>query len=159
MQSNRNRSVFFPLAMLLAFASGCAQPKIERGRSVGGSCEDCELMVAGMPAALSWKAKLAADDEPGEPLIISGTIYKSDGKTPAQDVILYVYHTDHTGRYTPGPNQVHARKHGHLRGWVKTDAQGRHEFRTIRPAAYPEGKDPHHIHGIIKRNRLVALPD
>jgi protocatechuate 3,4-dioxygenase beta subunit len=111
-------------------------------------------MVAGMPATLYWKAKLPADDEPGEPMIINGTIYKRDGKTPAPNVILYVYHTDHTGKYSPGPNQVHARRHGHLRGWVKTDVQGQYEFRTIRPAPYPNGKDPQHIHAIIKEPGL-----
>jgi protocatechuate 3,4-dioxygenase beta subunit len=143
----------FHLLLTSMIVTGCAQPQSAE-RQVGGGCEDCELMVAGMPATLSWKTKLTADDEPGEPVTISGTIYQRDGKTPAPDVILYVYHTDHTGRYTPGPNQVHARRHGHLRGWVKTDAQGRYEFRTIRPAAYPTGKDPQHIHAIIKEPGL-----
>lgn len=65
-----------------------------------------------------------------------------------------MYHTDNTGRYTPGPKQVQGKRHGHLRGWVKTDAQGRYEFRTIRPAAYPNGKNPQHIHAIIKEAGL-----
>src|SRR5690606_2706219 len=94
------------------------------------------------------------DDEPGERMIISGTIYKKDGKTPAPDVILYVYQTDNTGRYTPTPKQVHAKRHGHLRGWVKTDAQGRYEFNTIRPASYPNSRNPQHIHPIIKESGL-----
>ncbi|WKZ59398.1 MAG: intradiol ring-cleavage dioxygenase [Cyclobacteriaceae bacterium] len=145
---------FLPCLLVLSMAvTGCAQSQSAE-RQVGGGCEDCELMFAGMPATLSWKTKLAPDDEPGERMIISGTIYKKDGKTPAPDVILYVYQTDNTGRYTPAPKQVHAKRHGHLRGWVKTDAQGRYEFSTIRPASYPNSRNPQHIHPIIKEPGL-----
>lgn len=141
------------LLLISLVVTGCAQsPSAER--QVGGGCEDCALMFAGMPSTLSWKTKLAPDDEPGEPLIISGTIYKRDGKTPARDVILYVYQTDNKGLYSPGPQQTQARRHGHLRGWVKTDAQGRYEFHTIRPASYPNSQNPQHIHPIIKEPGL-----
>lgn len=139
-------SYLLPVSMAVA---GCAQfPSAER--QVGGACEDCALMAAGMPSSLSWKTKLASDDEPGERLLISGTIFKRDGKTPARDVILYVYQTDDKGLYSPGPKQTAAKRHGHLRGWVKTDAQGRYEFSTIRPASYPNSTMPRHIHPIIK---------
>ncbi|MBX2968807.1 MAG: intradiol ring-cleavage dioxygenase [Cyclobacteriaceae bacterium] len=145
---------FLPYLLILSIAvTGCSQsPSAER--QVGGGCEDCELMFAGMPSVLSWKTKLAPDDEPGEPLIINGTIYKRDGKTPARDVILYVYQTDNNGLYSPGPQQTQAKRHGHLRGWVKTDAQGRYEFHTIRPASYPNSQNPQHIHPIIKEPGL-----
>ena len=33
---------------------------------------------------------------------------------------------------------------------MKTDKLGRYEFQTIRPGAYPNRKDPQHIHTIIK---------
>lgn len=144
------KTVFICFFFKVLVVTGCSQPQPSTEKQIGGRCEDCELMFAGMPSTISWKTKLAADNEPGEPLIISGTIFKKDGKTPAPDVMLYVYQTDNTGRYTPAPDQVHAKRHGHLRGWVKTDAQGRYEFSTIRPAAYPNGNDPQHIHPIIK---------
>ncbi|MBX2961429.1 MAG: intradiol ring-cleavage dioxygenase [Cyclobacteriaceae bacterium] len=145
---------FLPYLLILSIAvTGCAQSQSAE-RQVGGGCEDCELMFAGMPSTLSWKTKLAPEDEPGEPLIISGTIYKRDGKTPARDVVLYVYQTDNNGLYSPGPKQTLARRHGHLRGWVKTDAQGRYEFYTIRPASYPNSQNPQHIHPIIKEPGL-----
>lgn len=86
--------------------------------------------------------------EPGEPLVISGTVYKEDGKTPAPDILIYVYHTNSAGIYpkkTPddGRPQWHA---GYLRGWMKTDEKGRYEFTTIRPGGYPGRRDPEHIH-------------
>lgn len=110
------------------------------------------MMFEGMPQNLSWQTTIAGTDEPGERLIIRGTIFKSDGKTPAPDVILYVYHTDNQGKYSPATKQTDAKRHGHLRGWMKTDAQGRYEFKTIRPASYPFRKDPQHIHPIVKES-------
>jgi protocatechuate 3,4-dioxygenase, beta subunit len=121
----------------------------QRDRDIGGGCEDCDLMFANMPASLSWETQISAKDEPGEPLEITGTLFKPDGRTPAAGVILYVYHTDVKGEYTPSPNQKDGRRHGHLRGWMKTDAQGRYKFTTIRPASYPQGRNPQHIHPII----------
>jgi protocatechuate 3,4-dioxygenase, beta subunit len=117
---------------------------------VGGGCDGCALMYEGMPGDLDWEIAIAPQGEPGEPLEVRGVIYQSDGKTPAPNVILYVYHTDAQGYYSPAPGQTHARRHGHLRGWVKTDRQGRYQFRTIRPAPYPGRRIPSHIHPIVK---------
>jgi protocatechuate 3,4-dioxygenase beta subunit len=119
-------------------------------KKVGGPCDRCELMFEGMPPNLNWETTLVTVSEPGQPLLMSGTIFRSDGKTPAPDVILYVYQTDNTGEYSPEPNQVHGKVHGHIRGWMKTDAKGRYQFKTIRPGHYPSRQAPEHIHPIIK---------
>jgi protocatechuate 3,4-dioxygenase, beta subunit len=140
------------VVLLLAIATAGAQTKPER--SVGGPCEDCEMMFDGMPAKLSASASLAPTNEPGEKLAITGTIFKRDGKTPASDVILYVYHTNAKGLYSPAPNQKGAKRHGHLRGWIKTDASGKYSITTIRPASYPNGRAPQHIHPLIKEPGL-----
>lgn len=133
---------------LLTVQVGHTQSSSEK--QVGGTCETCELMVEGMPTTLHWKTTIASSSEAGEPLLISGIIYKKDGKTPAPGIILYIYHTDAKGLYSASPNQQYGKQHGHLRGWMKTDAQGRYEFKTIRPASYPNSKNPQHIHPIIK---------
>ena len=103
-----------------------------------------------MPRELSWRTTVAGEKEPGTALVVRGVIYQKDGKTPASDVILYVYQTDATGRYTPAGGQVHGKRHGRLRGWMKTGADGRYEFQTIRPAAYPGQTIPAHIHPVVK---------
>lgn len=144
--------ILFIFAGIVLNGTGCAQSNSKAERAVGSLCEDCDMMFEGMPQNLSWQTTIAGNDEPGERLIIRGTIFKSDGKTPAPDVILYVYHTDNKGKYSPAPKQTDAKRHGHLRGWMKTDAQGRYEFKTIRPASYPFRKDPQHIHPIIKES-------
>jgi len=131
----------------------CAQSK--KDKEVGGGCDRCDEMYEGMPHRLSWQATIAAPDEPGERMIIRGTIFKKDGKTPAPNVILYVYHTDNKGLYSRSPNQNQGSRHGHLRGWMKTDGQGRYEFKTIRPVSYPNRKAPQHIHPLIKEEGLT----
>ena len=74
-----------------------------------------------------------------------------DGKTPAPNVIFYVYHTDANGIYSPAPGATGgARIHGHLRGWMKTNQSGEYKFTSIRPAHYPNRRGPAHIHVIVK---------
>lgn len=136
--------------MTFVFMSACTLLAGEKSQLVGGSCENCELMFDGMPKSLAWETTIADKSEPGEPLEVSGMIFRRDGKTPASDIILYVYHTDARGYYSPAANQTHARRHGHLRGWMKTDKSGRYKFRTIRPAAYPNRADAMHIHPVVK---------
>ena len=118
---------------------------------VGGPCDGCEGIYEGMPSQLSWETTIAADSEPGERLEISGLLLRPDGKTPAPDVILYVYHTDARGYYSPAPDATGlTRRHGHLRGWMKTNALGQYTFRTIKPTPYPNRNIPAHIHPIVK---------
>jgi protocatechuate 3,4-dioxygenase beta subunit len=125
-------------------------------------CEDCDLLFQGMPDRITYSTHLAGPGESGVPIYITGTIYLPDGKTPATDIILYVYQTDHSGKYTPGPNQIHGKRHGHLRGWVRTNEQGRYEIHTILPGSYPNSNIPKHIHPIIyepKRNLYYWIDD
>lgn len=154
----RINSVFYPYNQLNMTLRNCigillltaATTVLAQNRKdIGGGCEDCQMMFDGMPTTLNSETRITRAGEPGEPLVIRGTIYKQDGKTPAPGVVLYVYHTDQGGEYTPSPDQKDARRHGHLRGWVKTDAQGRYSFMTIRPGSYPQGRNPQHIHPII----------
>lgn len=123
----------------------------QQAKIVGGGCDGCELIFEGMPQEFSWETKIASASEPGEALEISGIIYQADGLTPAPNVILYVYHTDAQGNYSPAQNQPEvSRRHGKLRGWMKTNIRGEYKFTTIKPAPYPNFRDPAHIHPTIK---------
>ncbi len=84
--------------------------------------------------------KTAPDD--GERMIISGTVFRSDGKTPAPNTLVYFYHTDKFGIY----GRAGQPKHGRFQGWMLTDAQGRYEFSSIRPASYPNSTISQHVH-------------
>src|SRR4029078_13597032 len=99
----------------------------------------------GMPRTLGPRTRIAGPTEPGERMEISGVILGTDGRTPANGVILYVYHTDATGDHTPPAEQTaDARRHGHLRGWMRTGADGAYAFTTIRPVPYPGRAIPAH---------------
>ena len=93
------------------------------------------------PARISSSERIAAASEPGIPLIVRAVVLDAAGK-PLPDVEVFAYQTDQRGIYAP-PG---AKDPWRLKGWAVTDAQGRFEFRTIRPAAYPNRDIPGHIH-------------
>src|SRR6185295_11188243 len=95
---------------------------------------------------LPSRISMVSEKEPGEPLIVSGKIYSPDGRTALPGINLYVYQTDATGRYsTTGGNNRNTRIHGLMR----TNSEGRYEFRTIRPGSYPQSRNPQHIHAYV----------
>ncbi|HYG01361.1 MAG TPA: intradiol ring-cleavage dioxygenase [Chryseosolibacter sp.] len=147
------KTVISLLLVVSIFSTGCSQSKkkTEAEREVGGPCEGCEAVFEYGEKQLKDVDTLPDYTEPGPKLKITGTIFKADGRTPAPDVILYIYHTDQNGEYsTRGGETGWARRHGYIRGWIKTNSKGEYTFYTLRPAAYPGRKDPAHIHPVIK---------
>ena len=86
------------------------------------------------------EGRLAAAGEPGTRLRVEGLVFAPDGTTPAAGVFVYAYQTDATGVYAP------AGRPPRLRGWMRTDSDGRFAYDTIRPAPYPGGRNPAHVH-------------
>ncbi len=116
-----------------------------------GNCEGCDLMFAGIPQNLNSVDTSDGWNEEGQKLIVSGKVFHLDKKTPASDVILYYYHTDQKGNYDPGDKtDAGSRRHGRLRGWVKTGADGTYSIYTNRPAQYPSNSTEAHIHVLVK---------
>lgn len=127
------------------------KPKNESNKIVGNGCDGCELMYIGMPKNISSIDTSSGWNEKGQKLIITGTTFQLDGKTPAPNVVIYYWQTDNNGYYSPKAEMDEkAKKHGHIRGWVKTDANGKYTIKTIRPAPYPNDILPAHIHLSIK---------
>jgi protocatechuate 3,4-dioxygenase beta subunit len=106
----------------------------------GGRCEGCDWVFDDLPTSLEYRSRIAPVDEPGAAMTLEGTVTSSAGRAAA-GVIVYAYHTDRTGIYPAARN-----RHGRLRGWALTDAQGRYRFDSIRPAAYPGRQVPEHVH-------------
>jgi protocatechuate 3,4-dioxygenase beta subunit len=94
------------------------------------------------PANVTWKTAFDIGKDDGEPMIISGTVYKPDGKTVAPYTLIYFYHTDKYGIY----GRHGQPKHGRFRGWMLTDGRGRYEFSSVRPASYPNSTQSQHVH-------------
>ena len=102
-----------------------------------------ERAQAQRPAALTSSARIAPTSEPGTPLVIHGQLFGEDGRSPLAGATVFAYHTDRAGLYDKPGSAAHSWR---LRGWTRTDAQGRFEFSTIRPGSYPNSNNPAHVH-------------
>ncbi|MGN6295008.1 MAG: hypothetical protein ACTHMV_19815 [Chitinophagaceae bacterium] len=145
---------FLLLALFIAtlYTSSCAQKKSGTDIKVGDRCEDCEAIYESpVPfEQLPNMVWLSDWGQKGRKLAVNGTVFRPGGSRAA-NVVIYIYHTDSTGVYpTKGDEKGIAKKHGYLRGWMKTNELGEYKFFTLRPGSYPEGHNPAHIHAIIK---------
>ena len=110
-------------------------------------CEGCAAVGERAPAGLSASVRLAGAGEPGERMLLSGRVLGADGKTPVAGVIVYAHHTNAQGLYANGTAETEwSRRHGRLRGWARTGADGLYRFDTIKPAPYPDRSMPAHVH-------------
>lgn len=137
--------------LLTVLMSSCANSQNQdTARLVGGPCEGCEAIFEYGDRKLTSVDTLPDFNDQGPKIKITGTIYQNDGKTPAQDVIFYIYHTDQNGIYaTRGDKTSWAKRHGYIRGWIKTDSNGQYAFYTLKPGVYPDRSSPAHIHPTI----------
>lgn len=148
------------ITVLCSFLTSCNGQTKETGnisQSVGGAFENSDFTYYGIPKTISsidtspgWKLN-------GQKILLTGIVYQIDGITPAPDVLLYYYQTNTEGRYlhksdesrSMPPNEL-GQTHGYIRGWVKTDKEGKYFIYTVRPASYPVGDEPAHIHLTVK---------
>ncbi len=160
------QKVYFIYSVFLAlFLVSCIgqskQPSLpglipkEKNGIVGGPFENGAFMYIGMPEKILSIDTSKGWAQKGQKLLITGTMYKLDGKTPAPNVILYYYHTDINGLYAYKPGlDSRVVRHGYIRGWVKSDSMGRYAFYTVRPAPYPNSNFEAHIHPAIKEPNI-----
>jgi protocatechuate 3,4-dioxygenase beta subunit len=157
--STMNNLIFNLLFLaVLSCGQAGAQEHISRPsmQNLKDTCDDPDAPIScsflNMPLSLSGTLTIAGKDEPGEELIISGTLFKEDGRSPFPNIIIYAYQTDSKGYYSKKGTETGAQKwHGHLHGWCKTDSNGHYQIQTIRPARYPDNSMPAHIHAAIKK--------
>lgn len=101
---------------------------------------DWERAQRERPAAIGSVGRIAPKGERGTPMVVHGRI-----EPPTAGVIVFAYQTDAGGVYhEPGA------RGWRLRGWARSDAQGRFELHTIRPGPYPGTRAAAHIHVTIE---------
>jgi len=82
----------------------------------------------------------------GAPIVLKGSIFKEDGKTPINDALVEIWHCDENEVYDNASDEYK------YRGGQKTKADGKYAFKSILPVPYKaDPKDeaswrPAHIH-------------
>ena len=91
-------------------------------------------------------------------LKITGTIYLSDGVTPAKNVILYIEQRNEKGNYEMIKKD--SKRFVHHRTWIKTNENGQYTFFTFIPGKRLSSGQLAHIHSVIKepKKEEYALP-
>ena len=146
--------------MFLIFTPGCKSQqnknaKADEEKIIGGGCDGCELMYVDIPKVINSIDTSKGWQEAGQKLLVTGKVFKRDGVTPAAEVIVYYWQTNNDGYYSADATTSEAAKrHGHIRGWLKTDSLGNYALYTIRPGPYPKQNMESHIHLSIKEPQL-----
>lgn len=91
----------------------------------------------------------------GQVIRVTGEVLDEDGQ-PVEGALVDIWQANTHGRYHHEDDPATAPEDPDFQGWgmVKTDAQGRYAFTTIKPGAYKvdEGwKRPPHIHCKVSR--------
>jgi protocatechuate 3,4-dioxygenase beta subunit len=135
------RNLLILFLVFVASACGAQEPVL------GLPCEGCEAVFEGRPANPPSRARIAPPGSKGEPMLLRGRVLDATGK-PRAGIVVYAYHTDAGGIYptSDASRGTASHRHGLLRGWATSDAQGRYAFDTIRPAGYPGTGLPQHVH-------------
>ncbi|TYA56322.1 dioxygenase family protein [Formosa maritima] len=114
-----------------------------------------------MPEDLTTSDTSPAYKGKGQKILLTGTVYQIDGKTPAPNVILYYYQTNSLGVYETKedeernmPKNKLGHTHGYIRGWLKADEQGKYSIYTIKPGTYPSRNEPAHMHITIHEKNM-----
>jgi catechol 1,2-dioxygenase len=112
------------------------------GRAVpaGADCRPTESDIIGpfYRFGAPFRSKLADASEPGDRLVVSGTVLSGDCRTPVPGALVEIWQANHAGVYdTNLPGNFTEVTTFHLRGMLYTNEQGRYEIETIMPGRYP----------------------
>lgn len=126
-------------------------------QSISGAFGTSVFTYYGIAKTISASDTSSGWNQNGQKILLTGIVYQIDGKTPAPDVLLYYYQTNTDGKYLHKPEETRSmppnelgQTHGYIRGWVKTDKEGKYYIYTIRPGTYPTNDEPAHVHLTVK---------
>jgi protocatechuate 3,4-dioxygenase beta subunit len=106
------------------------------------------------------RMRLCPEDEPGERLVVRGSVRAADDGAPIAGARLEVWQTDDRGYYAnvlglPWPR---GKRRMNLRGTLRSDVEGGVHIETIVPGLYPPPfKRPRHIHFLVAAEGFEPL--
>ena len=85
-----------------------------------------------------FRARLAGPDEPGDRLMLTGTVFSADCRTPLPAALIEVWQANNAGLYdTNKPGNFTETSTFHLRGMLYTNEKGQYAIETVVPGRYP----------------------
>ncbi|TDU40063.1 protocatechuate 3,4-dioxygenase beta subunit [Gelidibacter sediminis] len=134
--------------MVLGFTTGFGVNAQEPGSEESVNYQDRHPIFDYSETVLNSIDSVPDFNSKSNPLKITGTVYMSDGMTPAQNVILYITQSDEHGQYQL-KNKADKRYVFH-QAWVKTQADGSYTFYTFVPGKERRSNTLKRIHLAIK---------
>jgi Dioxygenase len=134
----------------IAAGSGCAPTRGETAAK-GGT----RVAAAGAPSRarlgpggdVERTAESVAAGRGGEPLVVEGTVYAADCRTPLAGASVAVWQTNAAGEYGPGQG-TSGERCCYLAAALRTDERGGYRLETVKPGHYKGEAQPPpaHIH-------------
>jgi catechol 1,2-dioxygenase len=121
----------------------CAWPFVRAWAGLGCTPAVTNILGPAYRKGAPFRTRLCSADEPGSPLSMTGTVTDAESCKALAGAVLDVWQVNAAGDYDMDSAAFH------LRGKVKTRAQGHYAFDTIMPVPY--GRRPKHIHYLVTR--------
>jgi catechol 1,2-dioxygenase len=110
------------------------------GRLAAADCRPTESDIIGpfYRFGAPFRSRLVDASEPGDRLIVSGTVLSADCRTAVPGALVEIWQANHAGVYdTSLPGNFTEVTTFHLRGMLYTNEKGQYEIETIMPGRYP----------------------
>jgi catechol 1,2-dioxygenase len=138
---------------------GCAPTRGEPSQGTGPIAGDAPSRAKlGPGGEVERTAATVAAGQAGQRLVVSGTVYAADCRTPLAGASLEVWQTTADGAYGPGQGSGDERC-CYLAAALRTDARGRYQLETVKPGHYQgeERPPPAHIHFEVRHPDAAGL--
>lgn len=148
------RRTFIKESTLTALSVGVFGAIHWNGKSfVGDSPTTTDILGPFYRPGAPMRSDVVPPNSKGIRMNLSGTIFKENGKTPLNNALVEIWQCDENEHYDNASDSYL------LRGALRTEKNGKYEFKTILPVSYKATPDdenswrPAHIH------MRVSVPD
>lgn len=128
--------------------AGCTPTRGEAAQGTGEVAADAPSTARlGPGGGVERTAETVAAGRDGTRLTVTGTVYRSDCRTPLAGASIEVWQTNAAGEYGPGQG-TGGERCCYLAAALRTDGQGRYRLETVKPGHYKGEAQPPpaHIH-------------